>query len=105
MLFFFVMVRRPARSTRTDTLFPYTTRFRSHAAQEIEKSRYAIDAACDRIVAGAMRTAGKKPDAKDREDGKNQPERLVRRDFSGIAEALAGLHGIDRKSTRLNSSH
>src|SRR3546814_4282077 len=24
------MVRRPARSTRTDTLFPYTTLFRSH---------------------------------------------------------------------------
>src|SRR3546814_18129889 len=30
MVFFFViMIRRPPRSTRTDTLFPYTTRFRS----------------------------------------------------------------------------
>src|SRR3546814_10933761 len=28
-LFFFVMIRRPRRSTRTDTLFPYTTLFRS----------------------------------------------------------------------------
>src|SRR3546814_9270925 len=28
--FFFVMIRRPPRSTRTDTLFPYTTLFRSH---------------------------------------------------------------------------
>src|SRR3546814_2237630 len=27
--FFFVMKRRPPRSTRTDTLFPYTTLFRS----------------------------------------------------------------------------
>src|SRR3546814_9569773 len=27
--FFFLMVRRPPRSTRTDTLFPYTTLFRS----------------------------------------------------------------------------
>src|SRR3546814_15454677 len=27
------MIRRPPRSTRTDTLFPYTTLFRSHAAQ------------------------------------------------------------------------
>src|SRR3546814_14550444 len=27
------MIRRPPRSTRTDTLFPYTTRFRSVAAQ------------------------------------------------------------------------
>src|SRR3546814_7092802 len=32
-LFFFLMIRRPPRSTRTDTLFPYTTLFRSeHAA-------------------------------------------------------------------------
>src|SRR3546814_19736346 len=27
--FFFLMIRRPPRSTRTDTLFPYTTLFRS----------------------------------------------------------------------------
>src|SRR3546814_15987130 len=27
--FFFVMIRRPPRSTRTDTLCPYTTLFRS----------------------------------------------------------------------------
>src|SRR3546814_8865353 len=27
---FFLMVRRPPRSTRTDALFPYTTLFRSH---------------------------------------------------------------------------
>src|SRR3546814_1239802 len=26
------MIRRPPRSTRTDTLFPYTTLFRSHTA-------------------------------------------------------------------------
>src|SRR3546814_1507400 len=30
MFFFFLMIRRPPRSTRTDTLFPYTTLFRSH---------------------------------------------------------------------------
>src|SRR3546814_13585026 len=29
VLFFFLMIRRPPRSTRTDTLFPYTTLFRS----------------------------------------------------------------------------
>src|SRR3546814_6679127 len=28
-LFFFLKIRRPPRSTRTDTLFPYTTLFRS----------------------------------------------------------------------------
>src|SRR3546814_5333865 len=31
-MFFFLMIRRPPRSTRTDTLFPYTTRFRSAPA-------------------------------------------------------------------------
>src|SRR3546814_18087752 len=30
--FFFLMIRRPPRSTRTDTLFPYTTLFRSEVA-------------------------------------------------------------------------
>src|SRR3546814_17295622 len=29
MCCFFLMIRRPPRSTRTDTLFPYTTLFRS----------------------------------------------------------------------------
>src|SRR3546814_2228939 len=29
LLFFFLMIRQPPRSTRTDTLFPYTTLFRS----------------------------------------------------------------------------
>src|SRR3546814_14666694 len=29
LLFFFLMIRRPPRSTRTDTLFPDTTLFRS----------------------------------------------------------------------------
>src|SRR3546814_17878617 len=29
VLFFFLMIRRPPRSTRTDTLSPYTTLFRS----------------------------------------------------------------------------
>src|SRR3546814_2916744 len=29
IVFFFLMIRRPPRSTRTDTLFPYTTLFRS----------------------------------------------------------------------------
>src|SRR3546814_15621648 len=31
--FFFLMIRRPPRSTRTDTLFPYTTLFRSRDDQ------------------------------------------------------------------------
>src|SRR3546814_16375977 len=31
-VFFFLMIRLPPRSTRTDTLFPYTTLFRSFDA-------------------------------------------------------------------------
>src|SRR3546814_7746534 len=34
------MLRRPPRSTRTDTLFPYTTRFRSN---EVEQSTYNFE--------------------------------------------------------------
>src|SRR3546814_799031 len=39
-VFFFLMIRRPPRSTRTDTLLPYTTLFRSDAARvkEIERT-------------------------------------------------------------------
>src|SRR3546814_15301240 len=33
--FFFLMIRRPPRSTRTDTLFPYTTLFRSISVREV----------------------------------------------------------------------
>src|SRR3546814_14553082 len=33
LVFFFLKIRRPPRSTRTDTLFPYTTLFRSDRAQ------------------------------------------------------------------------
>src|SRR3546814_18715291 len=33
ILFFCLMIRRPPRSTRTDTLFPYTTLFRSALAR------------------------------------------------------------------------
>src|SRR3546814_20711891 len=39
------MIRRPPRSTRTDTLFPYTTLFRSHQGR-----RHALD----RQVAGVV---------------------------------------------------
>src|SRR3546814_20978675 len=33
--FFFLMILRPPRSTRTDTLFPYTTLFRSTKVENI----------------------------------------------------------------------
>src|SRR3546814_17442332 len=34
LFFFFLMIPRPPRSTRTDTLFPYTTLFRSMSASK-----------------------------------------------------------------------
>src|SRR3546814_8800840 len=34
------MLRRPPRSTRTDTLFPYTTLFRSFVAQQQARPRH-----------------------------------------------------------------
>src|SRR3546814_6409635 len=33
------MIRRPPRSTRTDTLFPYTTLFRSPVAKDLEHAQ------------------------------------------------------------------
>src|SRR3546814_1894158 len=44
-LIFCVMIRRPPRSTRTDTLFPYTTRFRSERVPAICQFRGAADGA------------------------------------------------------------
>src|SRR3546814_4004898 len=38
-LIFFLMIRRPPRSTRTDTLFPYTTLFRSVSSGEAGSNR------------------------------------------------------------------
>src|SRR3546814_14955398 len=43
---FFLMIRRPPRSTRTDTLFPYTTLFRSSqtAVSKVAKSSWKVAA-------------------------------------------------------------
>src|SRR3546814_1453182 len=45
------MIRRPPRSTRTDTLFPYTTLFRSsHDASNPDSGYYAVGAAAHVIM-------------------------------------------------------
>src|SRR3546814_11383580 len=54
---FFVMIRRPPRSTRTDTLFPYTTLFRSLA------QRRAALAARPRVPADRRRVLARRPRA------------------------------------------
>src|SRR3546814_12654250 len=43
LCFFFLMIRRPPRSTRTDTLFPYTTLFRSVGQAEVRLDRLGQD--------------------------------------------------------------
>src|SRR3546814_17872991 len=75
---FFLMIRRPPRSTRTDTLFPSTTLFRSAEPRRIH------------LVTGML--ANKHPDAI----------------LAPLAPRLASIAVVpvpDRKSTRLNSSH
>src|SRR3546814_7504324 len=49
---FFLMIRRPPRSTRTDTLFPYTTLFRSRLPKLATPGRSIIWACC--IMRGAV---------------------------------------------------
>src|SRR2546430_12496705 len=78
LIFFFLMIRRPPRST----LFPYTTLFRSDRRQ--------VQTACQQN--GAM--VGKL--CRDVVDGGTLVEQVV----YGQADIQA-----DRKSTRLNSSH
>src|SRR3546814_1932302 len=53
-LFFFLMIRRPPRSTRTDTLFPYTTLFRSPLAPRGQRIRIRAEAR-QRSIAGRRR--------------------------------------------------
>src|SRR3546814_1580979 len=45
------MIRRPPRSTRTDTLFPYTTLFRSGMDMEMEVKADALEGAFDAVLA------------------------------------------------------
>src|SRR5258708_30131451 len=78
MSFFFLMIRRPPRST----LFPYTTLFRSSA---------------DRPVRGTLARLAL-PALPENTDGPDFP--IYRR-----ALPRAGREIRDRKSTRLNSSH
>src|SRR5210317_2312182 len=48
LLFFFLMIRRPPRSTPYPTLFPYTTLFRSHTSELQSHSEIRMpSSACD----------------------------------------------------------
>src|SRR3546814_3719019 len=50
---FVLMIRRPPRSTRTDTLFPYTTLFRSFQALRQRGARAGFDAVAIEVQAAA----------------------------------------------------
>src|SRR3546814_14951783 len=57
IMLFCLMIRRPPRSTRTDTLFPYTTLFRSFTARSmVEEAELWV-----RSAGGAAQAAGKQP--------------------------------------------
>src|SRR3546814_18801797 len=102
------MILRPPRSTRTDTLFPYTTLFRSFRGQDAAETLASVLGAGligDTAIVSSFgaesavllhlvtRVAPDIP-VLFLDTGKHFPETLAYRD------ALA-----DRKSTRLNSSH
>src|SRR3546814_12608250 len=84
VVFFFLMIRRPPRSTRTDTLFPYTTLFRS-------PYRRAARRAGGRPLRGCLGAAASGA------AGWSHRRRRMGLSADGQPE--------DRKSTRLNSSH
>src|SRR3546814_17716919 len=87
-IFFFLMIRRPPRSTRTDTLFPYTTLFRSHDRQfRADHERECADRRFGAAHHYCLWTAALP-----------RSRAIGRRDRRSLA-------GTDRKSTRLNSSH
>src|SRR3546814_19969385 len=105
------MIRRPPRSTRTDTLFPYTTLFRSVQA---DGNDLIIDV--KRIKVTAEREPANLPHAAngidialectgfftDRESASKHLSAGAKRVL--ISAPAKGVD-LDRKSTRLNSSH
>src|SRR3546814_12931822 len=97
----FLMIRRTPRSTRTDTLFPYTTLFRSEAADEA----HSVGGGAGRCARVGGRGRGA-PEGRERQapvGGQLQhvPQPGLHRDELTAVRS----QGLDRKSTRLNSSH
>src|SRR3546814_2779299 len=106
------MIRRPPRSTRTDTLFPYTTLFRSVDPEGVdphpaERRFLGIEV----FRSHGKFTAGKKAHPRGRFDGSQAVGHAGH--FLCIrlpSDGRFDLHRVpsiilDRKSTRLNSSH
>src|SRR3546814_12627280 len=100
------MIRRPPISTRTETLFPYTTLFRSHAAEII--SLMPMGRAFDGFVEHTKRVSPTCLIAFER-NRYSVPASFANRPVSLRVYpdrlVIAAEGQIDRKSTRLNSSH
>src|SRR3546814_17549496 len=105
------MIRRPPRSTRTDTLFPYTTLFRSLRTSDItskpslSRVRHCPgerqDLGCE--ASGGRRQGGRKLPSSRRQQGARPLQVGGSIDTEG--EGVNAGHVEDRKSTRPNSSH
>src|SRR3546814_18779876 len=98
------MIRRPPRSTRTDTLFPYTTLFRSYydsrVLENIKQHEIAVRSAV------LMRLADQDEAELSTPEGKERLQAELKKAVNGVLIEKAGFGGVeDRKSTRLNSSH
>src|SRR3546814_12302850 len=103
------MIRRPPRSTRTDTLFPYTTLFRSPDGEALVD---AGPAGQDRQPADAERSVedGRRQRADQGADVGRRNRRLngiqgSSREMGQVSLVDVSKRFEDRKSTRLNSSH
>src|SRR3546814_3100682 len=101
------MIRRPPRSTRTDTLVPYTTLFRSDADESLlAVDRQRADARLEHQVGLVAR--GDQPAAVPQDAVPQRRHQILAvgaLDVAGVDEDLAADRHLDRKSTRLNSSH
>src|SRR3546814_10845471 len=62
LCFFFLMIRRPPRSTRTDTLFPYTTLFRSKVAVARDAQQTDSEQDVKAMLLDRSATANAKPE-------------------------------------------
>src|SRR3546814_14773322 len=97
------MIRRPPRSTRTDTLFPYTTLFRSPQGR-LERRSVMI-----KMLWLLKRKPGMSKEAF-REHYENSHVVLAHKYVGHLLEGYHRNYPVegwlaDRKSTRLNSSH
>src|SRR3546814_5653435 len=101
------MIRRPPRSTRTDTLFPYTTLFRSRVAEGLWK--VPDDLAEQGRRYDAQRLGGVAVELKSHLPIERQARVIgatwLDQQLIGGGPGLGDLGFGDRKSTRLNSSH